>query len=264
MILQNSDTQKFVNWFVLCLSLLMVTGMIEAQALTVDQIIEKNIAASGGATHWAELAKLKITGTYTNFSDPESFTIWRQRPNKYRFDCERLNLFTIHAFDGEKAWWVNPLMGPSFEKPQKITSRGNLDLVTLRERFFEPVFWNYKIKGNKVELAGREKLDGESVYNLKVTLKDESIENWFINTETFLTVAMSGFTYDFGVKNRLDTFFSDYRDVSGFILPFLIESEYGIRYRTYEVDKIQINADFPQDVFNMPDSAAWAARKTGK
>lgn len=261
MILQNSLNKKVMKYVMFCLILIGAFQIAEAQTLTADEVIQKNITACGSADKWTKIKNIKMTGIYTNFSDPEPFTIWRQRPDLYRFDCKRLNLYTIHTYDGKKAWWVNPLMGPPHATPQKIPAQGNFDLVTLRERFFEPVFWNYKIKGNKVELTGKEDLDGEEVYNLKVTLKDGSVENWYISAETFLVAGMSGITYDFGIKNNLDVFFSDYRDIDGVMLPFLVESEYGIRYRILEVDKIELNTTLESNVFVMPDSADWAKRK---
>lgn len=36
--------------------------------------------------------------------------------------------------------------------------------------------------------------------------------------------------------------------------PFLIESEYGIRYRSLEIENIEINTEIEPSVFVMPDS----------
>jgi len=38
-------------------------------------------------------------------------------------------------------------------------------------------------------------------------------------------------------------------------VPFLIESEYGTRYRNLEIKTIEINADLEPSVFVMPDSS---------
>lgn len=256
MILQNNRTSRIV--IVLAACLLLAAGISLAQDLTADQVIAKNIEASGGADAWAKVKTIKMTGTYVNFSDPEDFILWRARPDLYRFDCKRINYYTAHAYDGKQAWWVNGLMGPQFEKPGPIPSQGNLDKVTLRDRFFEPVFWNYAEKGNTVELTGKEDFDGDDVYVLNVTLKDGSVETWYINAETFLVEAMTGDTYDFGRKCKLDAYYSDYRKVDGVVLPCLIESEYLIRYRSMEIKTIEINADdFDMGVFEMPDPENW-------
>jgi len=256
MISANKSTLIRPRIIALALLLLLCTT-VSAQELTADQLIAKNIEAAGGSTAWAGVKAIKMTGTYTNFSDPENFTLYRQRPDLYRFDCKRINAHTVHAYDGETAWWVNPIMGPEYAKPCPIPIEGNLDKVTHRERFFEPVFWNYQRKGNSVEMLGKTQLDGEAVYQLKITLKDSTVENWFFSAESFLAVSMTGMTYDFGTPNSVETFFTDYREVKGVKLPYLIESEYGIRYRVYEIDEIAINPALEPDLFQRPSAEAW-------
>ncbi len=249
-------SKKSIIKSALLLSLLAfcVHGCNTTKTLTVDDIIQKNIEARGGAKKWATVENITMEGIYVSFSEPEPFKIWRQRPDLYRFDSKRINKFVTHAYDGQKAWWINPLMGPQFEKPQVIPSQNNLDKVTLRERFFDPVFWNYTNKSNQVELKGREIFDDKECYKLQVTLADSTIEFWYINAESFLEVGMTGDTYDFGMKNSLETFFGNYQDVDGLKFPFLIESEYGTRYRSMEIENIKINTEIEPSVFIMPDS----------
>lgn len=242
---------------VLSFFLLGFIQIARTQTLTVDEIIQKNITARGGADKWAKVKTFTMEGIYVSFSDPEPFKIWRQRPDLYRFDSKRITQIVIHGYDGGKAWWINPLMGPPHDKPQPIPSEGNLDKVTLRERFFEPVFWNYKEKNHMVELGGKEDYDGADSYKLKVTLADATVEFWFIDAESFLVNGMTGETYDFGMLNNLEMFFSNYDAVEGLKFPFLIESEYGQRYRSYEIEKIEINMEIEPSVFMMPDSATW-------
>jgi len=257
MIFQNKPDQSFNKFSFILIIFIVLIQLSTAQNILVNEIINKNIKARGGKINWEKVKTIKISGTYVNFSNPEDFVIYRQRPNLYRFETKRINRFTIHAFDGEKAWWVNPLMGRQFAKPSFIPDKNNLSKVTLRERFFEPVFWNYKEKGNKVEFAGKENLDGEDVFKLKVTLKDKTTEFWYISAKTFLEVSMTGTTYDFGVPKNWEVFFSNFRKTGNVIMPYLIESEYGIRYRSFEIKKIEINKGIEKSIFIKPDSATW-------
>ena len=255
MISQNKSKKSMIK-SVVFLSLLAFCayGCNSTKTLTLDDIIQKNIKARGGAKNWAKVKNLTMEGIYVSFSEPEPFKIWRQRPDLYRFDSTRIKKFVVHAYDGQKAWWINPLMGPPHNKPQIIPSQNNLDKVTLRERFFEPVFWNYIKKSHQVELEGKEIFDDKDCYKLKVTLADSTIEFWYIDAESFLEIGMTGDTYDFGIKNSLETFFSSYKDVDSLKFPFLIESEYGQRYRSMEIEKIEINTEIEPSVFIMPDS----------
>ena len=248
---QNKTMERVFFSLLLFLVIGLTAGGM-AQDLTADELIAKNIDACGGQAAWDQIQSMKITGTYTNFSDPEKFTILRQRPDLYRFDCKRLHQLTVHAYDGKQAWWINPMMGPEFTTPGYIPTGQNLEKVTLRERFIEPVFWNYKAKGHQVELIGKEDLDGDEVYHLKITLKDGSEENWFFSTETFLAVSMTGITYDFGAPSPVETFFSKYKKVGNVVMPYLIESEYSIRYRVYDVDTIELNPQIDVAEFKLP------------
>jgi outer membrane lipoprotein-sorting protein len=240
---------------VLFLSLLAF-GLYQCEntkTLTVDDIIQKNIEARGGMKKWAELDNFTMEGIYVSFSEPEPFKMWRQRPDLYRFDSIRIKKTVIHGYDGQKAWWINPLMGPPHDKPQIIPAENNLDKVTLRERFFEPVFWNYKEKSHLVELEGKVIFDDKDCYKLKVTLADSSVEYWYIDTETFLETGMTGDTYDFGIKVGMEMFFSNYEEVEGITFPYLIESEYGTRYRSMEIEIIKTNTEIDPSVFEIPD-----------
>ena len=258
MISQNRFSQiiKKMLIFASCVSVIFFSYGI-SQELTVNDVIQKNIEARGGISNWAAVKTIKITGTYVNFSDATPFTVWRQRPDLYRFDSTRLNMFIVHAYDGKQTWWVNPLFGPPNDKPVVIPSKGNLDKTTLRERFFEPVFWNPADKGNDVVLEGKTEMDDHNCYKLKVTLVDSSIEYWYINSETFLEVGMTGYTYDFGLKTEIEMFFSDFREKNGIKLPYLVESEYGIRYRVMEIETLEINPVIKPSVFSKPDSSTW-------
>ncbi len=255
MILQNKS-MKIIVKSVLILSLLVffVYGCNTTKMLTVDDVINKNIKARGGAENWAKVKNITMDGIYVSFSEPEPFKIWRQRPNLYRFDSTRINKFVSCVYDGQNAWWTNPLMGPPHEKPRIIPEQNNLDKVTLRERFFEPVFWNYAEKSHQVEMEENEIFDDKDCYKLKVTLADSTIEFWYIDAETFLEVGMTGDTYDFGMKVSQEKYFSNYGDVDNLKFPFLVESEYGTRYRSFEIEKIEINTEIGPSVFVMPDS----------
>lgn len=138
MILQNNSMKIIVKSFlILGLYLFFAYGCNTTKMLTVDDVIKKNIKARGGSENWAKVKNITMDGIYVSFSEPESFKIWRQRPDLYRFDSTRINKFVTCAYDGQNAWWTNPLMGPPHDKPQIIPSQNNLDKVTLADSTIE-------------------------------------------------------------------------------------------------------------------------------
>jgi hypothetical protein len=63
-----------------------------------------------------------------------------------------------------------------------------------------------------------------------------------------------GFKNSFGIKVGLEAFFRDYWEVVELMFPFLIETEYGLRYRTMEIENILVNTDINPSDFVMPQS----------
>lgn len=66
---------------------------------------------------------------------------------------------------------------------------------------------------------------------------------------------MTGDTFDFGRKTAVKMFSAITGTSLAVQVPFLIESEYGTRYRNLEIKTIEINADLEPSVFVMPDSS---------
>lgn len=223
-----------------------------AQELTVDEVIEKNIEARGGAENWAKVENMKITGSYRAFSETSPFTIWRKRPDLYRFDLSMLVFKGTICYDGEQYWWIFPRAGEQFKTPT-ITPAPHSNF-TLREKRFEPAFWNYQEKGSSVELLGKVDVDGEDHYKLKVSFPDTTEEVWYLHAETFLETKQEGPMHDFDFRRYvpMEAFYSDYREVNGIVLPFLIEQEYAIRYRIIKVSDVEINTELAEGLFTMP------------
>ncbi len=224
------------------------------EAQTLDEIIQKNIEARGGAENWSRVQTLKIEGTYTSFSAPTPFTIWRKRPDLYRFDSNRISKDLTICYDGQKAWWSNPLFGPKFAKPNRISTPDSM--MVLRDKMFDSVFWDYQQKGHEIEFTGKEMVDGNEHFKLKVMLQDSTMEFWYIDCNTFLETKMEGKTYDFTRPVDLKAYFNDYRKVEGILLPYFVEQEFIERYRIFELENVEINQAIDDTIFVMPKSGA--------
>ncbi len=217
--------------------------------LSVDEVIAKNAAAHGGEERWSAVKSLKITGQYESFSVLAPFVIWRKRPDLYRFDHHLNQKPVTVAFDGERAWWKNGLISPNHQ-PSPIPAPQSK--VALREKMFEPLFVRFGEKGVKARLAGKQDLDGEPHYEIETTWADGAVERWFIHARTFLASKVRAHTYDFGRKVIFEAFFSDYREVNGVMLPFLVEEEFHTRYRVMAVERAEVNGAIDDALFAMP------------
>ncbi len=231
--------------------LLLLAPMSFASNPTVEDIIERHLEALGGAERWAAVRTMKITGTYEAFSAEAPFTIYRKRPDFYRFERTVITFGITSCYDGEQAWWVNPMMGPPGQKPAPIFKPQHK--IALREKEFECVLFDYRKKGHQVTLEGKEAFEGQDHYKLKVVLADGPTETWFINSKTFLKTAMIGEGYEYGRKVVLDVFYDDYRKVDGMVFPFYVEQEYHTRHRVFTLDKVELNIPIDETLFRMPE-----------
>jgi outer membrane lipoprotein-sorting protein len=123
---------------------------------------------------------------------------------------------------------------------------------------------DYKGKGNKVELVGKEKVGGADAYNLKITLKNGDIRNLYISAASFLPIKESGKTMQRGKEIMSESTIGDYKEVNGLQVPFSIQihaagSEIEDAKVTFE--KIEFNVPVEDSVFKMPPPTSAPANK---
>ena len=221
-------------------------GLALTQSL--DEIIAGHQQACGGIKNWGKITSLVIEGEYRSFSEPGSFRIERLRPDFYRFHHQLLKANVTWAFDGERPWMINPLYGDTLAKRFPDAD----SLIVLREKSFEPIFWDYRQKGISVTLNKEADIDGVDCFHLTVQLADSVREHWYLDKSTFLPLKLESRTFDFGREVMLETYFSEYRRVGDIVLPYLIEQEFDIRYRIFNVKNVMINQPATAADFAMP------------
>ncbi len=219
----------------------------QAEDMSVEDVLQKHAAACGG-DRWNDAHSVELTGTATIFSIPAPFRVIRMRPGSYRFERSILDNPVISVFDGRAAWWNNPGMGADWPVPVPLPEAA----ILRREADFDGPLLNHETGGQQIELLGPGDLDGEEGWELKVTWRDGAEERWFLDPETFLAIGRVSPDADYGRPREKITFFSDYREVDGLMLPHLIEVEYGTRNEVLTVESVRVNPDLDADEFRMP------------
>jgi hypothetical protein len=142
-----------------------------ANSQTVDEVINKHIAAMGGLDKVMGIKTLKVTGTFSGMGAeiPVSMTI--KRDHKFRMDLSFQGMTMVQACDGTTGWSINPFSGK--KDAEKMTAEELKEAIENSE--FEGKLFNYKEKGSKVELMGKEDMEGSEAYKIKVTTKDGDV-----------------------------------------------------------------------------------------
>jgi peroxiredoxin len=203
--------------------------LVPVQAQTADEIVNKHVAATGGIEKWRSLQTLTIISRSEHFS----FNRYWKRPNRIRVDVsieQPAPGVDIRAFEGTTGWRVNPLEGS--DEPRSMSEREIADLQEENDWLKELI--DYKAKGRKVELAGKELIDGNPAYKLKLTKSGGVIIHIFLHAKTFLEVKrVSLVKTPWGADLEQVITIGDYRLVGGLMLPHRV----GEAIREYEVNK---------------------------
>lgn len=233
-------------------AVLLLSAALSAQ--TADEIIAKNIQALGGLAKLKAIQSVRVTGDFEAAGMQAGFTQTFKRPLKMRADILVGGLTVTQAFDGQNGWQIVPFTGKKDAEPMAAD-----DLKTVKEEAdFDGPLMDYQQKGNKVELVGKEKLEGTDVYHLKVTLKNGDVRNIFLDADSFLAIKTVAKTTVRGNEVELEIAVGDYKSVDGIMFPFSVEQRSTggqMPGQKITFKKVEFNVPVDDSIFKMPAPA---------
>lgn len=228
---------------------------IATYAQTLDDIIAANLKSKGGLQTIKSTTTVRMSGSVVA-RDPigkelsGTMTMVAKRPNLMRRDATVGGQRIINAFDGTSLWMaVGTQPAQEVPGPQAAYARQDAE--------FDSVFVDYKEKGHKIELVGKETVAGNPVYHLRVTKKGGPPQDFYLDADTGLEKRISMSLQGPGgpaVTNVTE--FSDYRRVDGRLVPFLTRQlQNGTVTATITLDKVEFNVPVEEAFFTMPAKA---------
>jgi outer membrane lipoprotein-sorting protein len=234
-------------------SILMVfSAALSAQ--TVDELIAKSVAAKGGLDKMKATTSSRLTGNFAAGPMQAGFVEVTKRPNKLRRDITIQGLNLVMAYDGQNGWQIIPFTGKKDAEPMASDELKDIQ----EEADTDGPLVDYKQKGHKVELVGKEKVEGTDAYNLKVTLKNGDIRNIYLDADSFLPIKTTGKTSRRGTEIKVESTLGDYKEVSGILVPFSIQVHLegaDIDSQKITFEKVEFNVPVDDSVFKMPPPA---------
>ncbi len=238
-----------------CLVVALAAAAAGAAEPTLEAVIERYLEARGGAARWRALQALELAGTYAAFSYHKPFRLIRKRGDLYRLEFELLGAPAVRARDREGPWWQHRLIQP---EPGRLTDGPYRDQME-RESLFEPPLLDHDKKGIVVELIGPGEIDGRPTIDLRLSFPGERQEIWHLDAETALEVAVDSQVWDYTQgpdPMRQRTFFDDFREVEGLVLPHQIDLEFGARLEAMTVERVALDPPLEDAAFALPAPAA--------
>lgn len=218
------------------------------RAQTVDEVVSKHIDAIGGKEAIGKVKSMIIHSDIEvmgiTLSSTATVLVGKGFKNVANFNGQEI----IQCVTPTGGWTVNPLQGVTepqplpddeFKAAQSALDSGD-DL------------YDYKNKGSKVELLGRENLDGVNTYKLKLVDKNGKILTLFIDPSTYQVLKKESNSKVNGEDVNSVSLFSDYKKTDlGLVMPYKTITNQGFEI-ILKVTKVEFNKEIDPKIFEMP------------
>src|SRR6185436_4661045 len=133
------------------------------------------------------------------------------------------------------------------------TTLSGSQLEYQKSTIFPTPLLDYKTRGTKILLGGKEKIGDREVYALSVQPATGPVTRLFIDAQSYLPAraVVTLEVAELGSQEQT-TDFSDYRDVDGVKVPFGIKISSAIQTITITVTKVEQNVKVDPAVFGKP------------
>jgi len=227
----------------------------KAAGLTVEQIVEKNLAARGGLEAWRKVQTMVWMGHMELPGGPAPqvpFVLGQKRPNKTRFEVNSMGQKTLRIFDGRRGWKVH---AGTDGRPELQAFTPQEVQFALGEVVIDGLLFDYGSKQVAVELDGTDFVEGRKAYRLIVRTASGQRHNVWVDAQSFLDVKYDRTSYDAaGVARTVTVLNRDFRPVEGLQIPFTIETggASGKGSEKMVIEKVSLNPALDDRMFARP------------
>lgn len=216
---------------------------LATQAQTVDEVINNHITAMGGKDKLAALKSVRMECNLSMMGQELPMVITRAQGIGQRVDLSIMGTENYIIATPTAGWMYMPIQGQSEAQPMpEEMLKATKDQLDLQGPLF-----NYKEKGNTVELVGKEKIDGADAFKLKVTDKGGKVSHLFIDANTFYHVKSVLSTNVNGEDMEISVTQSNFKKTAdGYVFPWTIGNS---AQGDMNVTKLDVNLPVDEKLF---------------
>jgi hypothetical protein len=217
-------------------------------SLTVDQILDREIRASGGKDAWMHVTSMHMKGTLEISGNAVTaiFESYEIAPNKsLQTIMVGQSIAMRHGFDGVNGWKYDPgrgaedLVGAELEDAR--IDADFYELIQLKELF------------PRMVLQGEASVDGRNVYAIIGTPARGTPRTLYFDKTSGLLIGVSQTIASGGKTSQADSFFDDFRMVNGIQVPYTIRIKADgvslvIHLQSVQTNLIILNSGFSKPV----------------
>ena len=167
---------KFVSLMMIAF---LMSGTIFAQ--TADEVIAKHMEAIGGKDNWKKINSMKMEANVNAQGMDVPVIIYQVHNKASKQEYTVMNMTGYSIITNEAGWNFNPFIGQTAPEPmtadELAAGQEGLDI--------QGELLDYTSKGHKVEMMGKEDVDGTECYKLKLTRKSGRESVYLIDPKTY-------------------------------------------------------------------------------
>jgi len=215
-------------------------------AQSVDEIVAKNLKATGGVAKLHEVKSLIMENTVKvqGLEIENLTTVLVGRAMKS--DSKIMGNNLVQAFDGTTAWAFTPVIMGGNGEPQVMAEDMSKNVINQVDPF--PLL-DYARKGTAIVLLAPEKVKDKDAYHLKVSPKSGAESEIWIDVATGLMSKLK--TMQNG--QEVELFFLNYKEIEG--INFAMSSETSNPMAgtvSIETKTVKLNNAIDEAIFKMP------------
>ena len=224
-----------------------------SRALTVDDVIERNTNAMGGRAAIEAIHSIQINLHITDPGFEVDGIYHAARPGRMRIEVQAggKQVFT-EAFDGQQGWQSHDQSEPEPASPKAAAALRHG--VELPGKLFG--LHEMKQRGHKIDLVGRETVDGINYYVLRLTFGDGYTTSLYVDPQSWLIprrrdVRPLHVDVD-PTPTTIEQRSSDFRDVAGVRFAFAsteIDLKTGKELESSKISSVKVNPSLDQSIF---------------
>jgi hypothetical protein len=229
---------------------LALTGRLEA-GVPRDPLKEAQAAVRSVTERRAEARRAVL------HPDPDAnkpvllpFSLELKRPRSSRLEVRFRDEAAVQVYDGTRGWKLRPFLGRREVEPYTDEELQQAS----QQAALEGPLMDHAARGDVVELAGREQVEGHDVFNLKVTSRAGATRTVLVDAQTYLEWRVDGMRKLDGKAHRVWTTFTDYKAVDGVLVPHtLTTSVEGVAGAQHIfIDRVTLNPEVSDARFSKP------------
>jgi hypothetical protein len=228
--------------FPLLLLLVLTAFGFQTKAQNLEEIVKKHIEAIGGAENWKKVKSMKSVAKMNAQGAEVMITIYQVHEKAMKAEISVMGMLGYQILTNQAGWGYMPWGGQTKAEPLTAEDvKSAQDQLSILDEFL-----TYQAKGKKIELVGKDDVEGTECFKITMTDKDNKITTYYINTADYHIVKTTSKSTVNGKEMESTSLFSNYKKLdAGIVLAMNTNGDMG----DMEITSVEVNPNIDENLF---------------